>query len=59
MSEKCLVPSCPKEDTKLETKGLGSLSGFDLVQAAASSQDPVPSSECETVSLSPRGCWSF
>ena len=56
--ENRLVPFCPREG-KLETSALGSLSAFDLGQAAASSQGAVPSSVCETVSLPPGGCCGF
>ena len=53
MSENHLVPFFSREDTKLETSGLGSLSAIDLVHAAASSRGPSPSSVCKSVSLSP------
>lgn len=46
-------------ETKLETNALHSLSALDLVQAAASSQGPIPSSVRGSVSLSPRGCCGF
>lgn len=49
----------PNRDRKLETNGPSSLSALDLVQAAASSQGPIPSSVHGSVSLSPEDAVVF
>lgn len=59
MSDNHLSAVLPNRETKLETNGLDSPSALALVQAATSSQGPIPSSVHGNVSLSPRGCCSF